>query len=300
MKISGGVLKQLKSNSGFTLVELLVASAILGILVVASMQFMANQQRSFKTAELKGDLATARNLLASWLESKSICEATLSGMKNNSTQSIAKIISQAADTEVTPQIPERVEYTLGQRIPTTSWAVTNLDLLSRTEAQAVSSSFSGVQEGNGVATVLIKAVLQQVKGTNTLVTATEDRGNFASVTKDLYFPIRVKMAEMLMQTSSTADANPNPTFFAGGMPDCGWNGGLSPSLTIGGTTYTTNSAYLTSLGADSATQFVPDTAGELPAIPDGAGSYWHKAPCWAYSPNLAISECVPAGSSAGF
>jgi prepilin-type N-terminal cleavage/methylation domain-containing protein len=297
MKTKGGLSRQMKSNAGFTLVELMVVAAILGILVVGSMQFMANQQRSIKTAELKGDLATARNLIASWLESKSICEATLSGMQNNSTQPITRIISQAADNEASPPIPERVEYALGQRIPTTSWTVNTLDLLSKDEAQAVTSSISGDQDGHGVATVLIRAVLQQVKGVNTLVTATEDRGNYASVTKELYFPIRVRMAELLPQTTQEDSNSIANHFINAGMPDCSWTGAPAQPFVLNGTQYTTNALYLEALGADGTTQFDPKPETER-VVPTPTG-FIHIASCWAYSPNLAINECIPAGSNAG-
>ncbi len=283
IKTEGNIqsVKLLKNRQGFTLVELMVATAILGILMVGFMQFMSFQGRSLKTTELKGELLVAKDLFTSYWKSKSICEATLGGRRAISEVPITKILSQIE--------PEKVELDLGKQIPNTNWKVTDMALLSNAQAQAVDSAITGTVDSDGVTTVVVKVTLQQARG-DTVVSASENRNNYAGLTKDLYFNIRVKMAEMFLQTSSTLTDKPDLNYFTTttGMGNCNWAGVQPP-----GTGYTTNGAYLAAVYPgiqQSNVVFKEDPKNEY-VVPVGT-FYSHEAPCWAYSADMAIDECV--------
>ncbi len=285
-----------ENNRGFTLVEVLVVSAIMGIMVVGLMQFMSFQQRSAKTAELQGDVAVVRNLLAGWLESKSICEATLLGLKNNDTVQIDEILRKRG---ATPSQNE-VIMDLGFRFPGTNWRVTKMDLLSRAEAQAYNSAFNGAVDDDGVGVALIKVTIQQLRGSSNTqtVTANEDRGNYAAAEKTLYFPLRARFGEFFFSSAHNGDNN--PSFFTQDLADqyCSWTADPNEA------NFTTMGQKLQSLEAtvtEPTAQFKLYTDGQttssVVAPVTLITTYTHIADCLAFAANLPIVECVPPGSS---
>ncbi len=289
---------QLQSAKGFTLVELLVASAILGVLVMGSMQYMANQQRAIRTAEVKGDLVIVRNLLASWIENKSICDATFAGMSSTAGGTVQTIFSRRADAAM--GIPaDQIEFNLGNQIPTTSWRVTDLRLLNLADAQAVSPSITGTAV-DGIVTLLLEATLQQVRSSssNVLVDANQDRGNYATVERILHFPMRARVQEMIFLRSPSVPNASAQDWFTANPSACGWD---SDTLD--------DSENATTLGQLLQAQFPGANEGNTtwdPANLDeatsmvGANATWvHTLPCWATTVNVPILECTPAGSGAG-
>ncbi|MBU6154203.1 MAG: type II secretion system GspH family protein [Bdellovibrionales bacterium] len=285
---------QLRNSNGFTLVEILIVSAILGILVLGSMQFMQFQQRNIRTMEVKGDLVTVRNLLAGWIENKQICDATFVGMSGTSGGVVTTIFSRRADAAV-PGSTNVEEFNLGNQIPTTSWRVLNLDLLSQAEAQQVDPNLTG-NAVNGIVTLLLRARLQQVRAGNVLVNANQDRGNFASVTRELFFPFRARVQEMLIIRSQ-----PSPV-----SAEDYWNNNPTE---CNGTQTTFQNGAQTTLLAELQQTFPAATAtntvwqeldpSERVSIPLANGMQEHWQPCWATTVDVPIVECTPAGSNAG-
>ena len=297
--LTKAIAARLQNAKGFTLVELMVTSAILGVLVVGSMQYMAYQQRVVRTAEVKGDLVIVRNLIASWIENKSICDATFAGISSTAGGTVQTIFSRRADPAM--GIPaDQIEFNLGNQIPTTSWRVTNLNLLSLAEAQAVSPSITGTAV-DGIVTLLLEARLQQVRSSssNVLVDANQDRGNYATVEKILHFPMRARVQEMIFLRSPAVQISLAQEWFALNLPTCGW------------TVLTENdSGNSITLGQLLEAQFPGATQGnttwetanleEATTMVVNGQNYVHTLPCWATTVDVPILECTPAGSGAGF
>jgi prepilin-type N-terminal cleavage/methylation domain-containing protein len=296
LMLKKAIAAQLQSAKGFTLVELLVTSAVLGVLVVGSMQYMAYQQRAIRTAEVKGDLVIVRNLIASWIENKSICDATFAGISSTAGGTVQTIFSRRADAVL--GTTDQVEFNLGNQIPTTSWRVTNLRLLTLADAQAVSPSITGTAV-DGIVTLLLEATLQQVRSSssNVLVNPNQDRGNYATVEKILHFPMRARVQEMVLLISNPV---PNPdiiSYYDINPPSCSWG------------TETTEGAVSTTLGAvlqnqfpnanDANTQWSDPDISEATTLPNDSVTTTHILPCWATTVNVPILECTPAGSGAG-
>jgi hypothetical protein len=201
---------------------------------------------------------------------------------------VATIFSQRDPANV-------VEFNLANQIPTTNWRVLNLDLLSQAEAQVVDANITG-NIVNGIVTLLLRARVQQVRAGNVLINANEDRGNYASVTRDLFFPFRARVQELVLLESEPSplaetafwEANEatmvcaNDTFTGGG------GGTLLASLqALVPTATATNTTWLQ---ADPSERFF---------VPQNTSTNVYIQPCWASTVNVPILECTPAGSSAG-
>jgi prepilin-type N-terminal cleavage/methylation domain-containing protein len=277
-------------SKGMTLVELMVVAGVLGVLMVGFMQFMTFQQRSIKTAELKGDVATVRNMLAGWIENAAICNATFAGLSNRNSQTIAQLLRAPGD----------VILNLDFRFPATNWKVQAMDLLSSTEATAVSSTFNGaIEKESGVGDALIKVTLRQMRAGSQNVTVTNanvDRGNYAEYEKVLYFPIRAVFAEFIpIPITDVGATNASGIVTLSQDAENEAKQACSAAGTIEGTPMldrltATAGAPVTS--ANSAFFLDPDVVS--------LGGDLYMKTCLASSANLPIERCVPAGSSAGF
>ena len=72
--------KTKKSQSGFTLIEVVAAAALLGLLVTMAMPALSGANARVKNAKLKADLATADQAIALYLVDKGSVPASLSDL----------------------------------------------------------------------------------------------------------------------------------------------------------------------------------------------------------------------------
>lgn len=70
----------LKTQKGFSLVQVMVAVGIMGGLALAMMQMTDNQIKQQKTMELKAETGDVANIIRQTLNDKEACEATFIGM----------------------------------------------------------------------------------------------------------------------------------------------------------------------------------------------------------------------------
>lgn len=273
-----------KASAGFTLVEVLVVAAILGVMVAGFMQFMAYQQRVNRTGEVSSEIVQVRQLVSSWLESQQICTSTFGGLGLNATNNVTEITRAEND----------VVYSLGQRLPGTSWAVTTMRLLNRAEALAVSPAYNGDVDDAGVGTGLFEVTVRQMRaGSNTeTVNWNEQRGNMAPVERVLHFPFRASF--ILGQLLDVIDSNPNPNL------DCG------PGVILPGGTSTLLQAIQSEdpTASEANTNFAWQDGMEEEVMDVPCPSLLlttcsrHIRMCNAININMPIARCIPSGIGA--
>ncbi|WPU65635.1 tail fiber domain-containing protein [Peredibacter starrii] len=105
-------------QSGFSLLEIMVASALLGGLALAGAKLMENQTKNMKTVEVRGEYQAVLTDIRSILAVAENCRSTFNGI-NLSTPSIAapasqRIISLAPDNSPQPRYQANSNWRLAQ------------------------------------------------------------------------------------------------------------------------------------------------------------------------------------------
>ncbi|MDD3656886.1 MAG: type II secretion system protein [Atribacterota bacterium] len=74
---------KMKNKKGFTLIELMVVVAIIGILALIGLRIYAGQQNKSKDALLKGNVSTIHSLIQSELADNTVSNVEVWGMVDN-------------------------------------------------------------------------------------------------------------------------------------------------------------------------------------------------------------------------
>ena len=84
-----------KNNSGFTLVEVMIALSIAAVGALGLMKMFENSTKAQKTIEIKDDISQIHREITSLLSIEKNCRASLEGKNNNSTVSILSVANNA-------------------------------------------------------------------------------------------------------------------------------------------------------------------------------------------------------------
>jgi prepilin-type N-terminal cleavage/methylation domain-containing protein len=285
-----------KNHKGFTLVEVLIVSAIMGVMVLGLMQIMSWQQRVNKTGEVNAELVDVKNFIQGWLYNKPICDATLRGRSNSDTVPIDAIYRRRFPT------PEKV-IDIGDALPGKQWAVAGITLLSRSAAQALFPTYNvSIDTTNGVGDIILRFTIRQIRAGTTNVVAGQERSNFASVEKLLYFNLQGRFAKDF--PVMVGNDSPNPTYFQD-LP-------LSSQPNLCGPNATTNenNTSMTMLSAMQSTCCGDATADNTGFVLRGGtgieqvfspslGAFSHVTLCQGFHVDAPIAECLPPGSNLG-
>jgi type II secretory pathway pseudopilin PulG len=180
------------SKAGFTLVELMVLCAILGILMAGFMQTMNHQMRLSKGADSDRQVIEIRNQIHTWLYDLNYCTQTFANQRSG--ENIPGIKNSPLANDYLSKV--------GDRFPGTDWTIQRMQILSKSDAMIsmTSSGSAGSYYGgtfqdlnpSGHATAVLRVTLNRMgynqNGQNVALSSGQDSGAYGTNQKTFDIP----------------------------------------------------------------------------------------------------------------
>jgi len=192
------------SNDGFSLVELMVVTAIGAVIMLGIMQMASNQSKVARTGDLDRQVSAIKTQVQLWLNDPSVCTATMAGKVPGKSaspgeaeafnpyqiQGIKSSITQADTATNDSDFLMQVNH----RFMGTNWSVSKIELLSMDAIRGKygndGKSLTQVTPAYGTATGILKITITLLAGTtgDKIMTAQDNRN--ANTTLNKSFEVR--------------------------------------------------------------------------------------------------------------
>lgn len=161
----------------------MIVVSIGSVVILGIMATMDYQNRVAKTGEISRQVDDIKRQIQAWLNNQAICDLTFGGLKQG--ELLAGLKTKEEGTA------DDYLIKTGDRFPASNWTIQKMELMNYTNMKAMFPKFGATVGSGGMGISVLHVELAQLAGAsgNKLMTAGQDRGSYATLSKNIYFPI---------------------------------------------------------------------------------------------------------------